>query len=74
MHHGPRLGEWEAEHGSIVAAQVAAALTESWSPDLRELVRSVTTDDFVVDSDPFPADSARIAAAQDLLATARVAA
>ena len=72
VHHGPRLSAWEAEHGSIVAAQVTAALTESWSPGLRDMVRSVTTEDFVVDVDPFPAASARIAAAQDLLAIAWV--
>ena len=74
VHHGPRLSAWEAEHGSIVAAQVTAALTESWSPGLRDRVRSVTTDDFVVDLDPLPAASARIAAAQDLLAIAWVTA
>lgn len=74
VHHGPRLTAWETAHGSIVGAQVTAALTESWSPGLREMVRSVTTADFVVDVDPFPADSARIAGAQDLLAIARVTA
>lgn len=72
VHHGPRLSAWEAQHGSIVAAQVTAALTESWSSGLRDMVRSVTTDDFVVDLDPLPAASGRIAAAQDLLAIARV--
>ena len=72
VHHGPRIGEWEAEHGSIVAAQVAAALSGTWPPGLRDVVRSVTAEDFVIDDDPFPADSARIAAAQDLLAIARV--
>lgn len=74
VHHGPQLSAWEAEHGSIVAAQVSAALTGSWPPDLRDMVRSVTPDDFVVDADPFPADSAPIAGAQDLLAIARVTA
>jgi SAM-dependent methyltransferase len=73
-HHGPRLSAWESEHGSFVAAQVSAALTGSWPPGLRGLVRSVRTDDFVVDADPFPAASARIAAAQDLLAIAQVSA
>lgn len=74
VHHGPRLSSWEAEHGSIVAAQVTAALSESWPSGLRDMVRSVTPDDFVVDADPFPADSAHIAGAQDLLAIAQVSA
>ena len=72
VHHGPRLCAWVADHGSVVAAQVAAALTGSWPPGLRDVVRSVTTDDFEVDVDPSPADSAPIAGAQDLLAIARV--
>ena len=73
VHHGPRLSAWEEEHGSIVGAQVAAGLSGSWPPGLRDVVRSVTTDDFIVDGDHFPADGAHIAAAQDLLAIARVA-
>jgi len=72
VQHGSRLREWEAAHGSIVTAQVTAALSESWPSDLRDMVRSVTPDDFVVDVEPFPADSAPIAAAQDLLAIAQV--
>lgn len=72
VHHGPRLCAWEIEHGSIVAAQVTAALTGSWPPGLRDIVTSVTADDFVVDVDPFPAQSEHIAAAQDLLAIAQV--
>lgn len=74
VNHGPRLSAWESEHGSIVAAQVSAALTGSWPPDLRDMVRSVSTDDFIVDADPFPAASAHITAAQDLLAIAQVGA
>ena len=72
VHHGPRLADWEAAHGSFVAAQVTAALTGSWPADLRDIVRSVTADDFVVDADAFPSTSAHVAAAQDLLAIARV--
>lgn len=72
VHHGPRLSAWEDVHGSLVAAQVTAAVTGSWDPGLRDVVRSVTADDFVIDADSFPAASDRIAAAQDLLATARV--
>ena len=74
VHHGPRLSAWESEHGSIVTAQVTAALSESWPSGLRDIVRSITADDFVVDVDPVPADSAAIAEAQDLLAIARVTA
>ena len=74
VHHGPRLSAWESEHGSIVTAQVTAALSESWPSGLRDMVRSITADDFVVDVDPVPADSAPIAEAQDLLAIARVTA
>ena len=70
VHHGPRIGQWEAVNGSIVAAQVTAALTGTWSPGLREMIRSITVDDFTVDVDAIPAAQDRIAAAQDLLAIA----
>lgn len=73
VHHGPRVCEWEARHGSIVTAQVSASLTGTWPTDLRDMVRSVTTHDFTVDAAGVPATSERIAAAQDLLAIARVA-
>jgi len=72
VHHGPRLSAWETDHGSIVAAQVDAALSGTWPEGLRDVVRSVTLDDFLVDVDPLPATSARIAAAHDLLAIAQV--
>lgn len=71
VHHGPRLAAWEAEHGSIVQAQVRASLSDAWPHNLRETVRSVTTDDFEIDGDPWPAGSDRITGAQDLLARAR---
>lgn len=73
VQHGSRLRQWEAAHGSIVAAQVAAALSGHWSAGLREQVRSVTTEDFTVDAEAVPAAGAHIAAAQDLVATARCA-
>ncbi len=73
VHHGPRLSEWEARHGSIVTAQVSASLSGTWPTDLREMVRSVTTQDFVIDDAGMPAASTNIATAQDLLAIARVA-
>jgi SAM-dependent methyltransferase len=72
LHHGRDLADWEAAHGSIVAAQVDAAMTGDWPPHLRETVRQVTVDDFVIDPDPYPAESAHIARAQDLVAIGRV--
>ncbi len=72
LHHGRDLADWEVAHGSIVAAQVDAAMTGDWPPHLRETVRQVTVDDFVIDPDPYPADSAHIARAQDLVAIGRV--
>ncbi len=32
LHHGPRLAAWEAEHGSVVSAQINAALAEHGPP------------------------------------------
>ena len=72
VHHGVRISHWEATHGSIVEAQVRAALTGTWRPGVQDMVRSITTDDFIVDAEPFTATSDHIAAAQDLLAIARV--
>jgi SAM-dependent methyltransferase len=74
VHHGERLCAWEAEHGSIVAAQVRASLSGVWPDDLAETVHSVTADDFLIDAQPSAADSPRIRGAQDLLAIARVSA
>ena len=45
LHHGAGLARWEAEHGSLVDAQIATSY-ESWPPHLTERVTSVTTDDF----------------------------
>jgi SAM-dependent methyltransferase len=50
--HGPRILDWEAEHGSVVAAQLAGP-PESWTTELHELVASLTADDFEVS----PADT-----------------
>jgi 2-polyprenyl-3-methyl-5-hydroxy-6-metoxy-1,4-benzoquinol methylase len=44
--HGPRVTAWEAEHEPVVHAQQGPA--EHWPRHLRELVGSLTTDDFVV--------------------------
>ena len=64
LHHGPRLADWEARHGSIVAAQVAAGMSGAWPPGLRDMVRGVTAEDFVVDEQT-------VDEAQDLIAVAR---
>jgi SAM-dependent methyltransferase len=45
--HGPRLAAWEAEHGNLIDAQLAAAPPQ-WPGHLVELVRSVTADDFTL--------------------------
>ncbi|MGH3326251.1 MAG: class I SAM-dependent methyltransferase [Streptomycetales bacterium] len=45
VQHGQRITEWEGEHGAIVAAQLAAE-PDGWEPELREVVESVTCDDF----------------------------
>ena len=48
LHHGERLVEWERRHGSLVAAQVDAVLSDHWGRDLRDFVASVTRRDFTV--------------------------
>jgi SAM-dependent methyltransferase len=45
--HGERLLRWEAERGSVVAAQQGRA-SEDWDDDLREVVGSVTVADFTL--------------------------
>jgi SAM-dependent methyltransferase len=61
LHHGPRITAWEAEHGSLVDRQVAAALGGSGDPALGAFVATITAEDFLVgDHD----------GAQDLIATA----
>jgi SAM-dependent methyltransferase len=47
LHHGDRLRAWEAQRGSIVAAQVAALTTDDWPQELHAMVSSVTPADFV---------------------------
>jgi SAM-dependent methyltransferase len=73
VHHGPRLSLWEAEHGSIITAQVQAALSGTWPSAVRAMVQEVTPDDFIVDAHPVPIARTHIASAQDLLAIAQVA-
>ena len=43
--HGPRLRAWEADHTDLPSAQQLADPGQ-WSPELSELVGSVTCDDF----------------------------
>ena len=47
LRHGTRLSAWEADHGSVVAAQLAQPYA-SWPDDLVRLVRSLTAEDFVL--------------------------
>ncbi|MCW0215172.1 MAG: class I SAM-dependent methyltransferase [Pseudonocardia sp.] len=56
LHHGPRLRELDARHGSLVEAQVAVAVGGGeWPPELRADVGSVTTADFVLTADDLDA-------------------
>jgi SAM-dependent methyltransferase len=70
IHHGARIAAWERVHGSLIGAQVAAAISNDWSDDLSDFVTTITADDFSVDPEPIPADDPRMAKAQDLLAIA----
>ena len=45
LRHGARLVEWEAMHGSVVAAQLAQPYT-AWADELTALVTSLTAHDF----------------------------
>lgn len=67
LHHGARLRDWEARHGSLVAAQVDAVLSSEWPDALREMVASVTADDFEINDHD-------IDSCADLIGIARVAA
>lgn len=51
LHHGGRITEWEARHGSMVQSQVDAVLSGDWPAHVDAMVESVTTDDFVITSD-----------------------
>ncbi len=62
VQHGPRIADWERQHGSLVDAQLAAD-PGSWPPELAALVRSVDAGDFVVRADD-------VDASLDLLALA----
>ncbi len=71
IHHGARIANWEASHGSVVAAQVAAATSGAWPDHVRSFVETVTAEDFDVDRVPVAADADRLTTSQDLLATAK---
>jgi SAM-dependent methyltransferase len=62
VHHGPRIGAWEREHGPLVAAQLATDAAR-WPSELAGFVAAVTADDFVVHAD-------RVDDSLDLLALA----
>lgn len=64
LHHGPRLLAWEAEHGSLVQAQLATP-AHAWPEALAALVSDVTSEDFVVTRDD-------LEGCLDLLAVGRV--
>lgn len=63
VHHGARIRAWETVHGSIVAAQVDAVLTDCWPDFLASFIATITQDDF--DITPQHVD------AHDLVCTAR---
>ncbi|UYM05891.1 class I SAM-dependent methyltransferase [Solicola gregarius] len=48
LRHGPALATWEAEHGSIVDAQLASDY-DVWPAHVRERVRAVTCADFALE-------------------------
>ncbi|MGN6330099.1 MAG: class I SAM-dependent methyltransferase [Motilibacteraceae bacterium] len=50
LHHGPRLLAWEAEHGSLVQAQLATP-PHAWPEALETFVSDITSEDFVVTRD-----------------------
>jgi len=62
LHHGQRISDWEAEHGSVVAALTTAVLTDVWPQPLEHLLARIQVSDFLITSDPTDA--------QDLIAVA----
>jgi SAM-dependent methyltransferase len=63
LQHGARLRAWEAEHGPLVQAQLAAA-PRTWPQALLDFVSDITSEDFVLTEDD-------IDASLDLLAVGR---
>lgn len=62
LRHAPRLQRWERRHGSLVAAQLAGP-PESWPPEVRRRVETVTVDDFAVGPDDVDASLDLVAVA-----------
>jgi 2-polyprenyl-3-methyl-5-hydroxy-6-metoxy-1,4-benzoquinol methylase len=50
VHHGERLRQWEARHGSIVDAQIAEP-PDAWDATLAAMVREVGAHDFIIGAD-----------------------
>lgn len=50
VRHGPRITAWEAEHGDLVAAQLAGP-PAGWAAPLTDLVAGLTADDFLIGPD-----------------------
>lgn len=48
LHHADRLAAWEADHGSIVSALTAAAVSGTWSPALDTFLQTVNIQDFMI--------------------------
>jgi SAM-dependent methyltransferase len=71
IHHGARISAWEADNGPIVAAQITAAVDDSWPLPLSDFVGSVDGRDFTVDASWLEPHDPHLAQAQDLLAIAR---
>lgn len=64
LHHGPRLDELDKRHGgSLVRAQIVAAIHDDWPPQLLADVESIQTADFAI-------TDADVDASVDLLAVA----
>jgi SAM-dependent methyltransferase len=50
LHHGDRIKQWQRQHGSLVAAQLAAPY-DQWASELVDLVKSLQLNDFDVSHD-----------------------
>jgi 2-polyprenyl-3-methyl-5-hydroxy-6-metoxy-1,4-benzoquinol methylase len=72
LEHAARLRAREVEHGSLVAAQVAAALGGQWDAELLDFVSGVTAADFDIRTSEHDIDGVT-SATQDLLGVGVVA-
>ena len=48
LHHAGLVAQWEAQHGPIVAAHIAAVTEGTWAPELLEVLPMITEADFVI--------------------------